>query len=76
MLKIRSDIYFLLLSQADRRIVVLTENDKYEQCQKEKSGGRVPDSIEFALTDLPSELRIRLNDARKNASKEVRLKTT
>lgn len=75
MLKIRSDMYFLLLSQSDRRIVILTENDMYEQCLKEKSGGRIPDSIEFAMAELPSELRTRLNDARKKASKEVRPKT-
>ena len=39
MLKIRSDMYFLLLAQAERRLVVLTESDMYAQCQKEVTGG-------------------------------------
>jgi hypothetical protein len=41
-LKIRSDMYFLLLAEADRRIVVLTEKDMHERCMKEAAGGRSP----------------------------------
>lgn len=71
MLKIRSDMYFLLLTEAERLIVVLTEKDMYEQCLKEKAGGRVPEIIEFGLAEIPSEMRLRLDNARKKASKEV-----
>jgi hypothetical protein len=35
MLKIRSDMYFLLLAEAERRIVVLTEKDMNDRCIKE-----------------------------------------
>ena len=72
MLKVRSDIYFLLLANTERRIVVLTELDMYEQWQKEINGGRVPDRIEFVHVDLPVELDARLKGARKKASDEVR----
>src|ERR1039458_8097676 len=41
-LKIRSDMLFLTMVDAQHRIVVLTEKDMYEQCFKEKQGGRVP----------------------------------
>jgi hypothetical protein len=39
--KIRSDMYFLLLAEAERRVVVLTEQSMYDQCLKEVAGGRV-----------------------------------
>jgi len=70
MLKIRSDMYFLLLAKAERRIVVLTERDMYDQCLKERAGGRVPEEIEFMLADIPAELRGRLMAARQVASGE------
>jgi len=38
-LKIRSDMLFLTMVEAKRRVVVLTEQDMYEQCLKEKEGG-------------------------------------
>jgi hypothetical protein len=71
MLKIRSDMYFLLLASAARRIVVLTEKDMYENCLKEVGGGRVPASIEFVHAEIPAELEARLRDARQVASREV-----
>jgi hypothetical protein len=64
------------LAEADRRLVVLTEKDMYDQCLKEQSGGRVPATIEFALAEIPSDMRLRLDSARKIASKEVRPITT
>jgi hypothetical protein len=42
----------------------------YEQCLKEKVGGRVPPEIEFAFAALPEELNARLVAARQNASVE------
>jgi hypothetical protein len=71
MLKIRSDMYFLLLAGADRRIVVLTEKDMHERCMKEAQGGRVPSSIEFVRAEIPVELETRLRASRRTASDEV-----
>ena len=69
-LKIRSDMYFLLLAEAQRKIVVLTERDMFDQCLKEKEGGRVAAGIEFVLAEIPSDLRARLVTARGAASQE------
>jgi len=71
MLKIRSDMYFLLLADAENRMVVLTEADMFELCQKEKQNGRVPNTIEFVLAEIPNELVERLKHARQKASSEV-----
>jgi len=70
-LKIRSDKLFLLLVDADRRIIVLTESDMYEQCLKEHEGGRVPPEIEFVCAELPTDLKTRLVQARGRSSEEV-----
>ena len=71
LLKIRSDMFFLLLAEAERRIVVLTEKDMYERCIKEVQGGRVPSSIEFVRAEIPLELEARLQISRGTASDEV-----
>lgn len=71
--KIRSDIYFLLLVEADRRIVVLTEQDMFDWWKKEQiEKQRVPNNIEFMLVGLPHELRTELEASRKRSSDEVR----
>ena len=72
MMKIRSDLYFLLLTNATRRLMIFTEQDMFEQWQREQSAGRVPDSIEFHLAAIPNDLRMRLEESRLRASKEVR----
>ena len=64
-------LFLLLAREPEKRIIVLTEPDMLEVCSKEKTGGRVPQQIEFVLADLPEELRKKLTQARKNASKEV-----
>ena len=69
--KIRSDMLFLLLATAERRIVVLTEKDLYELFLREREAGRVPREIEFELAEIPSELAFRLTDSRGRASREV-----
>ncbi len=69
-LKLRSDMLFLTLVEAKRRIIVLTEQDMCNQCEKEFAAGRVPKEIEFICAEIPSELRARLVEARSNASKE------
>jgi hypothetical protein len=71
LMKLRADMLFLLLAQVERRLIVLTEPDMYEQCLKEVQGGRVPPSIEFFHAEIPDELKIRLRKARRIASREV-----
>jgi len=72
MMKLRSDMLFLLLAQVQRRGVVLTDRGMYEQCLKERAGGRVPDEIEFFHAELPPELQTKLLAAQAIASREVR----
>ena len=72
LLKLRSDMLFLHLAQGpDRRMIILTERDMYEACQKEKAGGRVPQEIELYLAEIPTDLRSRLYSAKDTASREV-----
>jgi hypothetical protein len=69
-LKLRSDMLFLTMVEAKRRVIVLTERDMYEQCEKEAAGGRVPPEIEFVCALIPDDLRARLAAARLKASGE------
>jgi len=69
--KLRSDMLFLLLAEAERRLIILTERDMFDLCCREKEAGRVPAEIEFLHADIPGDLRARLNAARKTASDEV-----
>jgi hypothetical protein len=70
-LKLRSDMLFLILVEAQRRIIVLTEQDMCDQCEKEAQWGRVPKEIEFVCAPIPEELRTRLVAARLIASREL-----
>jgi hypothetical protein len=74
-LKLRSDMLFLTMVDARRRVIVLTEHDMCDQCQKEAAAGRVPPEIEFVCALIPDELRARLVAARLNASGESSGKT-
>jgi hypothetical protein len=69
--KLRADMLFLLLVEAEKRLIVLTENDMFTLCQKEKNNGRVPAEIEFLCAELPDDLSSELSKARKRASLEV-----
>jgi hypothetical protein len=69
--KLRSDMLFLLMSSAQRRIVVLTDQSMHAELLKEKARGRVPPNIEFVLASLPAELSSRLAAAQKVAAEEV-----
>src|SRR5438128_8604497 len=69
-LKVRSDMLFLTLAEAKRRVIVLTERDMCDQCEKEFAAGRVPKEIEFICAEIPNDLRARLVEARSKASKE------
>jgi hypothetical protein len=71
LMKLRSDMFFLMLAKAQRRLVVLTQQDMRELCERERNRGRIPKDIEFHLVVLPPELVKELNDARKVASEEV-----
>jgi len=71
MLKIRSDIYFLLLVDAESRVVILTEQDMFELCQKEKENGRVPQTVEFLHAVIPDDLEEKLKESRRRAANEV-----
>ena len=69
--RVRSDIYFLLLAKADRKLMLLTERDMYERWLSEVEGGRVPDSVEFVRVEIPDDLDLKLKASRRVASREV-----
>lgn len=69
--KLRADMLFLLMTQAEKRVIILTERDMYELCMREKANGRVPEEIEFLHVELPDELSTALKQARDIASTEV-----
>ena len=71
LMKLRSDMLFLTMAEAKRRVVVLTERDMYDRCLAEKQGGRTPPEVEFALAEIPDELRKRLLKAKAVSSREV-----
>jgi len=47
---------FLTMATAQHRIVVLTEPDMLDLCNKERAGGRVPAEIEFVCAAIPENL--------------------
>lgn len=57
---LRSDMLFLLLSNASRKLIILCEPDMHALCQRERDGGRVPKEIEFFHAPLPDGLALRL----------------
>ena len=71
LLKIRSDMLFLVMAKAERRLVVLTERSMFDLCRKESEGGRVPEGIEFFHAEIPKVLAARLAQARSVASEET-----
>lgn len=71
LMKIRSDMLFLLLAAPTRSLVILTEMDMFELCEKEKEGGRTPQNIDFYHAPLPPHLAARLKVAKQASSDEV-----
>lgn len=69
--KIRSDVLFLILAEADRKLIILTEKDMLDRCLQERNSGMLPHNIEFHLAEIPEELKARLKKARAKASSEV-----
>jgi hypothetical protein len=61
---------FLTLVETKRRVIILTERDMCDQCEKEAANGRVPLGIEFMCAVIPDDLRARLVAARQKASTE------
>jgi hypothetical protein len=53
MLKIRSDMYFLLRAETERRLVILTESDMYAQFQKELPGGEYRRTLSSSMPRYP-----------------------
>lgn len=69
--KLRADMLFLTMVEADRRLIILTEQDMYKVCEREKLNRRVPLEIDFYLANLPPELDAKLRVARDLAAREV-----
>ena len=66
MQQIRSDAFFLLLANAEKKVIVFAEADMHEVWQKEQIAGRMPADIRLIRADLPDALRRRLDAAKKN----------
>lgn len=70
-LKVRSDLYFLLMAQAERRFVVFTDPAMDAYFAEERRKGQIPKDIGFMFaTGVPDELMERLRDAQRSASEE------
>lgn len=70
MQKLRSDMYFLLLSNAKMRVVCVTAADMFSLLGKEKVNGRLARPIQILHAALPPELEAELDAARRRASLE------
>lgn len=71
-LKVRSDLYFLLMAQATRRFVVFTDPAMDAYFAEERRRGQIPKDIGFMLASgIPPELMERLRAAQRSASDEV-----
>jgi hypothetical protein len=68
--KLRSDMYFLLLADCQRRVLCVTAADMFEVIQKELRNGRVASEIEVLHAILPADVEEKLKVARRLASME------
>jgi hypothetical protein len=50
---------FLTMVEAQRRVIVLTEQDMCDQCEKEAAGGRVPPANRIRLRSDPGRAQNR-----------------
>lgn len=69
--KLRADMFFLMMTETEKRLIALTEKDMFNFWEAEKQAGRVPREIEFIHVELPKDLKNKLLEAKKIASKEV-----
>lgn len=76
LMKLRSDMLFLTLAEPKKAMVILTERDMYDLCEKERESGRTPREIVFAHVPLPPELAAKLKLAKKVSSDEVSPRST
>ena len=60
LMKVRSDILFMLRAPAARRLIVTTCDDMHALCEQQRRIGRMPCEIEFHLADIEVEMRLRL----------------
>ena len=70
-MKHRSDMLFLLMAPAIRRLLILTDGTMDLFWQRQRARGRVPTQIEVMQADIPSELQERLDQARGRSSAEM-----
>lgn len=70
-MKMRSDMLFLILAEPKNAVIILTERDMYDLCEKEKKSGRTPPHIQFHHAPLPPDLAAKLKLAKKVSSDEV-----
>lgn len=69
--KIRSDMLFLLLARAKRRLALFTEPDMATFWRREQTKGRLPKRIEVVLVPLQDVMRVVLRKAQRRSSREV-----
>jgi hypothetical protein len=69
--KIRSDIMFLMLSEASQKLMILADTDLYNFSKSEQQRGRLPQEIDLCLADLPNDIGALLLKAQEAASQEI-----
>jgi hypothetical protein len=69
--KARSDMLFLLLARAKRRLALFTEPDMASFWRREQTKGRLPKQIEVVLVPLRDVMRVALRKAQRRSSREV-----
>lgn len=69
--KIRSDILFMLRTEATHRFVALTDRAMFELCEKEKRKGRIPQEVDFLLAAVTDEMRDRLDREHEMGAREM-----
>lgn len=69
--KIRSDALFLLATDVERRVIVLSDRRMFDICKAEQNAGRFPREIEIIPASLPDEMEEALVKARNIAALEV-----
>ena len=70
--KVRSDLYYLLLTgENNRKLYLCTEQDMKDWGDAEKRKGLIPGNVEFHLVSLPTSLRVNLEASRRATSHEL-----
>lgn len=70
-MKLRSDMLFLMMAQAPRPILVLTQECMCKLIEAERKRGRVPPEIIVEHAPLPEELADELKRVRARNSSEM-----